>query len=73
MKKLCDLKKLVPEEETPIFAHTSERYSYKKHIGALETICLMLATINFELQKQHENMAVFDNDQNPEDALSREI
>jgi len=51
----------VPEEEPPSSAPKAERDAYKKHVDdANETACLMLATMNSELQKQHENMAAFD-------------
>ncbi|KAI5434088.1 hypothetical protein KIW84_021088 [Lathyrus oleraceus] len=60
-KKLYVLEKPVPEEEPPSSAPKAERDAYKKHVDdANETACLMLATMNSELQKQHENMAAFD-------------
>ncbi|KAI5411381.1 hypothetical protein KIW84_056459 [Lathyrus oleraceus] len=55
------LEKPVPEEEPPSSAPKAGRDAYKKHVDdASETACLMLATMNSELQKQHENMATFD-------------
>lgn len=54
------LKTHVPEEEPPSSILKDERDAYKKHVDdANETAYLTLATINYELQKQHENMAVF--------------
>ena len=39
----------------------SNRDAYKKHQdNALDIECLMLATMNSELQKQHENMIAVD-------------
>ncbi|MCI86330.1 putative retrotransposon protein, partial [Trifolium medium] len=60
-KKLYVLEEPIPEEETSSSAHKAERDAYKKHVeDALEVGCLMLATMNSELQKQHENMDAFD-------------
>ena len=60
-KKLYVWETRVHKEETPSYALKAERYAYKKHVDdANETACLMLATMNSELQKQHENMEVFD-------------
>ncbi|MCI44831.1 hypothetical protein A2U01_0066070, partial [Trifolium medium] len=60
-KKLYVLKEPIPEEEPPSSAHKAERYAYKKHVDdALEVGCVMLATMNSELQKQQENMDAFD-------------
>ncbi|KAI5438025.1 hypothetical protein KIW84_023949 [Lathyrus oleraceus] len=57
-KKLYVLETPVPEEEPPSSAPKAERDAYKKHVDdANETSCLMLATMNSELQKQHENMS----------------
>ena len=51
----------VPEVELPSYAPKAERGAYKKHVDdANETTCLMLATMNSELQNQHENMSTFD-------------
>ena len=59
-KKQYVLETPVPEEP-PSSAPKAERDAYKKHVDdANETACLMLATMNSELQKQHENMAAFD-------------
>ncbi|KAI5420820.1 hypothetical protein KIW84_044592 [Lathyrus oleraceus] len=52
-KKLYVLETPVPEEEPPSSAPKAERDAYKKHVDdANETACLMLATMNSELQKQ---------------------
>ena len=60
-KKLYVLETPVPEEEPPSSAPKAEREAYKKHLDdANEAACLMLATMNSELQKQHENMSAFD-------------
>ena len=60
-KKLYVLETPVPEEEPPSSAPKAERDAYKKHVDdANETACLMLATMNSELQKQDENMVAFD-------------
>ncbi|KAI5387652.1 hypothetical protein KIW84_073656 [Lathyrus oleraceus] len=60
-RKLYVLEKPVPEEEPPSSAPKEERDAYKKLVDdANETACIMLATMNSELQKQHENMATFD-------------
>ncbi|KAI5426970.1 hypothetical protein KIW84_032411 [Lathyrus oleraceus] len=59
-RKLYVFEKPVPEEEPPSSTPKAERDAYKKHVDdANETTCLMLATMNSELQKQHENMAAF--------------
>ena len=50
-----------PEIEPLNSAPKEERDAYKKHVNdANKTACLMLATMNSELQKQHENMSAFD-------------
>ncbi|WJX67634.1 hypothetical protein P8452_52084 [Trifolium repens] len=55
--KLYALEKPVPEEEPANNAPRAEKKAYKKHVeDANEAACLMLATMNSELQKQHENM-----------------
>jgi len=42
-------------------APRAERDAYKKHSDdAVDATCLMLATMNSELQKQFENMMAFD-------------
>lgn len=59
-KKLYILETDVPEEEHLASAPKAERDAYKKHINDVnESACLMLATINSELQKKHENMIIF--------------
>ncbi|KAI5427006.1 hypothetical protein KIW84_032435 [Lathyrus oleraceus] len=61
LKPFHKRKKPFPEEEPPSSAPKTERDAYKKHVDdANQTACLMLATMNLELQKQHENMAAFD-------------
>lgn len=51
----------LPEDEPPSSIATTERDAYKKYINDVnETSSLMLATMNSELQKQHEKMEVFD-------------
>jgi hypothetical protein len=51
-RKLYVLEKLVPEEEPLSSAPKEERDDYEKHVDdANETACLMLATMNSELQK----------------------
>ncbi|KAK2417007.1 secreted RxLR effector protein [Trifolium repens] len=55
--KLYALEELVPENEPANNAPRAEKDAYKKHVDdANEVACLMLATMNSELQKQHENM-----------------
>ncbi|KAK2396677.1 putative mitochondrial protein [Trifolium repens] len=59
--KLYVLEEPLPAEEPASNAPKAERDAYKKHVeDDNETACLMLATMNSELQKQHENMAAFD-------------
>jgi hypothetical protein len=60
-RKLYVLEKHVPKEKPSSSAHKTEINAYKKHVDdANEAACLMLATMNSELQKQHDNMATFD-------------
>ena len=48
-------------EATPPNALKAERDAYKKHQNdTLDVSCLVLATMDFELQKQHEKMGAFD-------------
>ncbi|KAK2389827.1 secreted RxLR effector protein [Trifolium repens] len=55
--KLYALEEPVPENEPANNAPRAEKDAYKKHVDdANEVACLMLATMNSELQKQHENM-----------------
>ncbi|XP_038697173.1 uncharacterized protein LOC119994639 [Tripterygium wilfordii] len=59
-KKLYVLERVVPEEP-PATAPRAEKDVYKKHQDdSLDVGCLMLATMNSELQKQHENMEAFE-------------
>ncbi|KAG6532166.1 hypothetical protein ZIOFF_006004 [Zingiber officinale] len=58
-------KQHVPEtpipEAPPATATRADRDAYKKHQDdALDVSCLMLATMNSELQKQHELMTAYD-------------
>lgn len=49
--------KTAPSATTP----RAKRDSYKKHVDdALEVFCIKQSTMDFEPQKQHENMDVFD-------------
>ncbi|PNX82340.1 retrotransposon protein putative Ty1-copia subclass, partial [Trifolium pratense] len=60
-KKLYVLEEPVPEEAPASSATRAEKDAYKKHVDdALEVSCIMLATMNSELKKQHENMNAFD-------------
>ena len=59
-RKLYVLEQPVPE---PLAndATRADKDAYKKHQDdALDASCLVLATMNSELQKQHENMDAFD-------------
>lgn len=59
-KKLYVLEKPVPTTPATNAPH-AERNAHKKHEDdALDIGCLMLATMNSELQKQHENMEAYD-------------
>ncbi|CAJ2651513.1 unnamed protein product [Trifolium pratense] len=50
-----------PEEEPAANAPKAQRDAYQKRVDdALDAKCLMLATMTSELQKQHEEMNVFD-------------
>ncbi|KAK2421692.1 secreted RxLR effector protein [Trifolium repens] len=58
--KLYALEEPVPDEPANN-APRAEKEAYKKHVDdANEVACLMLATMNSELQKQHENMDAFE-------------
>lgn len=60
-KKLYVLETFVLEEEPTSSAPNAKRNAYNKHVDdALVTSCFMLATMNYELQKQHENMTTLD-------------
>ena len=59
-RKLYVLEQPIPEPPAPN-APRAEKDAYKKHQDdALDVGCLMLATMNSELQKQHENMDAYD-------------
>ncbi|KAK2382606.1 hypothetical protein QL285_070128 [Trifolium repens] len=59
-KNLYVLEEPVPEEAPASSATRAEKDAYKKHVDdTLEVSCLMLATMNSELQKQHENRDAF--------------
>ena len=59
-RKLYVLEQPIPEVP-PATATRADRDAYKKHQDdALDVSCLMLATMNSELQKQHENMDAYD-------------
>ncbi|KAI3735241.1 hypothetical protein L6452_14733 [Arctium lappa] len=59
-KKLYVLEQQIPEEPNSSAPRT-ERDTFKKHDeDALDVSCLMLITMEPELQKQHENMGAFD-------------
>jgi len=59
-KKLYVLEHRLPEAPAAT-APKADKDAYKKHNDdALEIGCFMLATMNSELQKQHENMEVYD-------------
>lgn len=67
-KKLYVLGTHVLEEGPLSFDPKYEIDTYKKLVDVIEIPCLMLATMNTELQKQHENIQY---DQNPKDDLLR--
>ena len=59
-KKSYVLEKPILEPPT-VNSVRADKNAYKKHQDdALDIRCLMLATMNSELQKQHENMNAFD-------------
>jgi len=59
-KKLYVLEHRLPEAPAAT-APKADKDAYKKHTDdALEIGCFMLATMNSELQKQHENMEAYD-------------
>ena len=58
--KLYVLEQPIPEAP-PATAPRADRDAFKKHQDdALDVSCLMLATMNSELQKQHELMGAYD-------------
>ena len=59
-RKLYVLEQPIPEAP-PATATRADKDAYKKHQDdALDVSCLMLTTINSELQKQHELMTAYD-------------
>ena len=60
-RKMYVLEGPLPEEAPAANAPRAERDAYAKHQNdAIDVGCLMLATMNSELQKQHEEMVAFD-------------
>jgi len=56
-KKLYVHDELVHEEAPPSGASRANRDAYSKHANdVVDVLCIMLATMTSELQKQHENM-----------------
>ncbi|KAK8669753.1 hypothetical protein V6N13_107177 [Hibiscus sabdariffa] len=54
----------VPDEPAAN-APRADKDKFKRHIDDMVDVgCLMLATMNFELQKQHENMVAYEMIQN---------
>ncbi|XP_017621005.2 uncharacterized protein LOC108465196 [Gossypium arboreum] len=50
-----------PPDEPPVNASRADKDAYKKHLDDMVDVgCLMLATMNPELQKQHEDMVAYD-------------
>ena len=59
-RKLYVLEQPIPEAP-PATAPRADRDAFKKHQDdALDVSCLILATMNSELQKQHELMGAYD-------------
>ncbi|KAG8471763.1 hypothetical protein CXB51_036969 [Gossypium anomalum] len=59
-RKLYVIEKPLPDEP-PANASRTDKYAYKKHLDEMVDVgCLMLATMNSELQKQHEDMVAYD-------------
>ena len=59
-RKLYIIEQLVPNEP-PTNASRADRDAYKKHLDDMVDVgCLMLATMNPELQKQHEDMVAYE-------------
>ncbi|KAG8501203.1 hypothetical protein CXB51_003328 [Gossypium anomalum] len=59
-RKLYVIEKLLPDEP-PANASRADKDAYKKHLDEMVDVgCLMLATMNLELQKQHEDMVAYD-------------
>ncbi|KAG8493792.1 hypothetical protein CXB51_011078 [Gossypium anomalum] len=58
--KLYVIEKPLPDEP-PANASRADKDAYKKHLDEMVDVgCLMLATMNPELQKQHEDMVAYD-------------
>lgn len=50
----------VSEEKSHSSTHKAKRDAYMKHDDDVnKTVCLMLDTMNYELQNKYENMAAF--------------
>ncbi|XP_017640149.1 uncharacterized protein LOC108481542 [Gossypium arboreum] len=59
-RKLYVIEKSLPDEP-PTNASRADKDAYKKHLDDMVDVgCLMLATMNPELQKQHEDMVAYD-------------
>ncbi|KAG8501093.1 hypothetical protein CXB51_003174 [Gossypium anomalum] len=59
-RKLYVIEKPLPDEP-PANASRADKDAYKKHLDKMvDAGCLMLATMNLELQKQHEDMVAYD-------------
>ncbi|KAG8497203.1 hypothetical protein CXB51_008568 [Gossypium anomalum] len=59
-RKLYVIEKPLPDEP-PANASRADKDAYKKHLDEMVDVrCLMLATMNPELQKQHEDMVAYD-------------
>ena len=51
----------IPNEHLANNAPRAERDAYSKHLNdSMDVTCLMLTTMNFELQKKFEEMEAFD-------------
>ena len=59
-RKLYVIEQPVPNEP-PTNASRADRDAYRKHLNDMVDVgCLMLATMNPELQKQHEDMVAYE-------------
>ncbi|KAG8497104.1 hypothetical protein CXB51_008305 [Gossypium anomalum] len=59
-RKLYVIEKSLPDEP-PANASRADKDAYKKHLDDMVDVgCLMLSTMNPELQKQHEDMVAYD-------------
>ncbi|CAH9116777.1 unnamed protein product, partial [Cuscuta europaea] len=55
------LENAIPAEEPSTNAHRAQKDAYQKHLNDdLDVSCLMLASMNADLQKQFENLSSFD-------------